>query len=62
MNMHIFGRVDGKLARWDAGAEACHEQAIESVRADGVKGPILALIEGGPPQIVVPTTPTTEAA
>ena len=57
MNTHIFAKVNGKLARWDAGAEACHEQAIESVRADGAKGPILALIEGGPPQTVVPAVP-----
>lgn len=41
------------LARWQVPADD-HEEAVAIVRESGVIGPLFALIEGGPPQIVVP--------
>jgi hypothetical protein len=41
------------LARWQVPAND-YSEAVGLVRDSGVKGPLFALIEGGPPQIVVP--------
>lgn len=60
MNVHVFARVNGKLARW-AAPDNDHEEAIATVWEEGVKGPVLALIEGGPSQIIVPADPSEAA-
>lgn len=46
-----------QLARWQVSTDDIDE-AVAIVREHGIKGPLFALIEGGPAQISVPTAAT----
>lgn len=54
MTVAVFSRkLTGDLTRWQYDSDD-YEEAIAAVKDEGGhRGPVLALIEGGPPQIVI---------